>query len=76
MQKTRGPERRKWDSLKSWGIVLPKGFVERRRSVERRRPAVTESSFEEFDRLMKSFKETNNGVKETQATGLDRLIRP
>jgi len=64
MQKIRGEERRKWDSLKSWRIRLPKGFIERRRSVERRRPAVTESSFEEFDRLMKSFKETGTGIKE------------
>jgi hypothetical protein len=74
MKKARGPERRKWDSLKSWGIEQPKGFIERRRSVERRRPEVAESSFEEFERLRQSFKDANKGITEPAIPVAGRLF--
>ena len=73
MRQARGPERRNFDSLRSWGINLKKGFFERRRKVERRNPELTEGSLEEFEALMKISKEKKSEPTEAQATGLDLL---
>ena len=73
MRKARGVERRNFESLKSWGIKLPKGFVDRRRRVERRQPEVGEASLEEFEALMRISKERKPESTEASATGLDLL---
>ena len=73
MRKARGVERRNVESLKSWGIKLPKGFVDRRRRVERRQPEVAEASLEEFETLMRISKERERERTEAPATGLDLL---
>ncbi len=73
MRKARGKERRNFDSLKSWGIRLPKGFVDRRRKVERRQPEVTEGSLDEFQSLLESRKEKKSGITEPADTALDQL---
>ncbi len=74
MQKARGQERRNFDSLKSWGIKLPKGFVERRRKVERRHPEISEGSLEEFETLMKISKGKKSENTEPSTTGFDLLL--
>ncbi len=73
MRKARGPERRNFDSLKSWGIKLPKGFVDRRRQAERRQPEVTEASIEEFEALRKIAKEKKPSSLDTPPSGFDQL---
>ena len=73
MRKARGEERRKWECLQGWGIKIPKGFVDRRRKVERRKSDVTEGSLEEFESLMKSLKEKNNEIAEPTVSGFDQL---
>lgn len=72
MRKARGPERRNPESLKSWGIKLPKGFVDRRRQPERRKPEIGEASFEEFETLMKLAKEKKTTATE-EPSGFDRV---
>ncbi len=73
MRKARDAERRNFDSMKSWGIRLPKGFVDRRRKVERRHPEVTEGSLDEFQALLESRKENKSGNTEPTDTALDLL---
>lgn len=73
MRKARGLDRRNFDSLKSWGIKLPKGFVDRRRQAERRQPEVGEASLEEFEALMKIAKEKKPAGVEAPTSGFDSL---
>lgn len=71
MQKARGPDRRKWNSRRGWGLRLPEGFVERRRQVERRMPAVAEGSLAEFEELKQAVARRSKRKREAKARELD-----
>lgn len=65
MQNARGVDRRRWDSLKGWGLKLHDGVVERRRQVERRMPAVAEESLAEFEKLVRCLARKKRLERET-----------
>lgn len=53
MKKARGLDRRNCDSVANWDSKPAKGLLDRRHTVERRRPFVTDGCIDEFETLVK-----------------------
>ena len=65
MQKERGEERRTWE------IGPPRGWADRRRKVERRKPEVNDGSYDEFESLVAAMKARSAEIIEQTVSSWD-----
>ena len=71
MKKERDSDRRNCDSVANWDSKPAKGLLDRRHTVERRRPFVTEACLDEFESLVKFTRSGKEASPGQIATGLE-----